>query len=240
MVHTAAGAPKRWLDVGTGHGHFPHDAKKILPDTEFDGLDITEGVHIGQKEGRIGSAYQGHFVELAQEIAGQYDVISMYHYLEHTLDPGKEIAAAHTALPIGGYLSIELPDPESTWRRLLGRWWTPWLQPQHLHMMPLGNLRTRLEDLGFTVVAEQRGEPHIPTDAISAVLLRVSAATIGGEDLAWRPAPPPRWRTILRKTAFIASIPFALTALIIDRVSAPLGRDRGLSNAYRVLAQRTA
>jgi len=35
----------------------------------------------------------------------------MYHYLEHTIEPKKELAAAATALPPGGHLAIELPDP---------------------------------------------------------------------------------------------------------------------------------
>lgn len=238
MVLAAAGEPARWLDVGTGHGHFPQDAKAVLPDTAFDGLDMTDGVLLAEKEGRIGAAFHGNFTDLAEEIAGRYDVVSMYHYLEHTPDPGKEIDAAHTALPPGGYLAIELPDPECTWSRLLGRWWTPWLQPQHLHMMPLANLREKLQMTGFSVVAEQRAEPHIATDLVNATLLMVNAATISGEDLAWRPAPPPRWRRVLRKTAFIASIPFAILAFLVDRVSASLGRSGGLSNTYRVLARK--
>ena len=240
MVLASAGTPGQWLDVGTGHGHFPQDAKRVLPDTAFDGLDMTDGVVLAQQEGRIGNGYRGNFVELAEEIAGRYDVISMYHYLEHTLDPGAEIAAARTALPVGGYLSIELPDPESGWARLLGRWWPAWLQPQHLHMMPIANLRGRLEELGFTVVAEQRAEPHIATDAVSATLLFVNAATIAGESLAWRPAPPSRFRKALRTTVFVASLPVVLAALLVDRVSAPVGRKRGMSNAYRVLARRTS
>jgi ubiquinone/menaquinone biosynthesis C-methylase UbiE len=240
MVLASAGTPKQWLDVGTGHGHFPQDAKRLLPDTEFDGLDMTDGVLLAQQEGRIGKSYHGNFVELAEEIAGQYDVISMYHYLEHTLDPGKEIAAARTALPAGGYLAIELPDPESAWSRLLGRWWTAWLQPQHLHMMPIANLRARLTELGFTVVAEQRAEPHIATDTVNAALLIVNAATIAGENLAWRAASPSRFRKALRKTVFVASLPLVVAALIVDRVTAPIGRKRGMSNTYRVLARRTS
>ncbi|MFV2021499.1 hypothetical protein [Micromonospora sp. LOL_023] len=46
----AEGTPKQWLDVGTGHGHFPDDAKKLLPDTAFDGLDMTDGVLIAQQK----------------------------------------------------------------------------------------------------------------------------------------------------------------------------------------------
>ena len=42
----------------------------------------------------------------------RYDVVSMSHYLEHTLDPRAEIAAAARAPAEGGLLFIEVPDPE--------------------------------------------------------------------------------------------------------------------------------
>ncbi|WP_432254056.1 class I SAM-dependent methyltransferase [Streptomyces sp. HNM1019] len=125
-------------------------------------------------------------MDLAPEFADQYDVISMYHYLEHTVDPRAEMAAAAAALPVGGHLAIELPDPECTWARLLGKWWISWLRPRHLHMIPIANLRAELSALGLTVVSEQRAEPHNGQDVISAAILAMNAALIGGEDLAWR------------------------------------------------------
>lgn len=233
-------SPGQWLDVGTGHGHFCRDAKKVLPDTEFDGLDMTEGVELAQQDNRIRRAYRGNFVDLAEELSGRYDVISMYHYLEHTPDPKRELAAAAVALSEGGYLAIELPDPESRWGRLLGRWWLPWLQPQHLNLMPIGNLRAELTALGFTVVAEQRAEPHSASDVAGATMLAMNAVTIGGEDLAWRRARPSRARVLLRKVAFVLSIPVFLVAILIDQVSSPIGRKRGMSNAYRVVARKGA
>ena len=124
--------PGRWLDVGTSLGHFCATAKEVLPHTEFDGLDMGEGVEQAAKEGRIQEAYRGLFVDLADEMAGRYDAVSMFHYLEHTLDPHRELAAAHKALAPGGHLLIEVPDPESWSGRLLGRLWLPWFQPQHL------------------------------------------------------------------------------------------------------------
>ncbi|MFI1761413.1 class I SAM-dependent methyltransferase [Streptomyces sp. NPDC020800] len=232
--------PKQWLDVGTGHGHFLADAKRVLPDTEFDGLDRTDGVLIAQQKGRVRKAYQGSFVDLAPEFAAEYDVISMYHYLEHTADPKAEMAAAAAALPVGGHLAIELPDPECAWAKLLGKWWISWLQPQHLHMIPIANLRSELKSLGLTVVSEQRAEPHNGQDVVSAAVLAINAGLIGGEDLAWRPAPPTRARALVRKVAFNASVPVLALAYLVDRVSAAVGGGRGLSNTYRVLARKTS
>ena len=59
-------------------------------------------------------------------MAGAYDVVSMHHYLEHTREPLDELDAAATALVPGGHLLIELPDPESRFPLVVGRWWIPW------------------------------------------------------------------------------------------------------------------
>lgn len=235
---TSLCTPKQWLDVGMGHGHFCKEAKAVSPGTEFDGLDLSDGVKLAEQEGRIRTGYRGNFVDLTDELSGRYDVISMYHYLEHTPDPKLELAAAAAVLEPGGLLAIELPDPECTWSRLLGRWWLPWLQPQHLNLMSIGNVRLALTELGFTVVAEQRAEPHSGIDVVAAALLAVNAATIGGEDLAWRPAKPSRGKRLLRKAGFLVAIPIFLLATLVDRISAPLGRKHGLSNAYRVVARK--
>lgn len=236
----AAGTPKQWLDVGTGHGHFLEDAKKVLPDTEFDGLDLTDGVLIAQEKGRVRKAIQGNFTDLAPDFAGEYDVISMYHYLEHTADPRAEMAAAAAALPAGGLLSIELPDPESKWAKVFGKWWISWLQPQHLHMIPIGNLREELATIGLTVVSEERAEPHNGQDVVSAAVLCINAMLIGGEDLPWRPQPPSRVRALLRTITFNASVPILALAFLIDVVTKKVGGKYGLSNTYRVLARKTS
>lgn len=234
------GAAGNWLDVGMGHGHFCREAKESLPGVEFDGLDLGDPVELAQEQGWIRTGYRGGFVDLADDLAGQYDVVSMYHYLEHTTEPKRELAAAMTVLRPGGLLTIELPDPECRWGKVLGRWWMPWLQPQHLNLMPIANLRAELASHGFTVVAEQRAEPHAAIDALAASVMAVNALTIAGEDLAWREHPPTRWRRILRKATFLACTPLFALATALDHISAPLGRKRGWSNAYRLLARRDA
>ncbi len=95
-----------------GHGHFCIAALAELPDTTFDGLDLSESIEEAKRRGWVETAYRGLFPELAPTLAGRYDAISMSHYLEHTLDPRAELEAAHTALAANGCLLIEVPDPE--------------------------------------------------------------------------------------------------------------------------------
>jgi SAM-dependent methyltransferase len=170
-------------------------------------------------------------------MAAAYDVISMFHYLEHTPDPQRELAAARTALRPGGHLLIEVPDPESRWPTLLGKWWVPWLQPQHLHLIPVANLRRRLEELGFTVVLEQHAEAHIPADLVAAVWMALNAAA-PKESLPWLPHPPSRLRRLIRTGVITAGLPMLSSAALVDRMIEPIGRRIGLSNAYRVLARK--
>ncbi|MBY8842537.1 class I SAM-dependent methyltransferase [Streptomyces sp. SP2-10] len=231
-------APKTWLDVGTGHGHFCAAARGVLPGTAFDGLDFTDGVELAAREGRVAHAYRGAFPDLAPELAARYDVVSMFHYLEHSTDPDRELRAAHEAVRPGGHLLIEVPDPESRYARLLGRWWLPWLQPQHLHLMPVANLRRRLTERGFTVVAEQHAEAHDPVDLLAAAWLALDH-TAPREDAPWLAQPPGALRRTLRTALLLTGVPVLLTAALLDRIAArPLSRRLRLTNAYRLVARR--
>ncbi|MFE3167737.1 class I SAM-dependent methyltransferase [Streptomyces sp. NPDC059224] len=230
--------PKNWLDVGTGHGHFCEAAREVLPGTAFDGLDFTDGVELAAREGRVERAYRGAFPELAPDLAARYDVVSMFHYLEHSTDPDSELRAAHRAVRPGGHLLIEVPDPQSRYDRLLGRWWLPWLQPQHLHFIPVANLRTRLTELGFTVVAEQHAEAHDPVDLLAAVWLALDH-TAPREDAPWLPRPPGALRKTARAALLLAGIPALIAGTLADRFAVrPLSHRLRVSNAYRLVARR--
>ncbi|MEU7005620.1 class I SAM-dependent methyltransferase [Streptomyces sp. NPDC046332] len=232
-----AGAAE-WLDVGTGHGHFCATAQAMLPAVTFDGLDHSEGAELAERAGRVRRGHRGAFPELAAGMAGSYDVVSMFHYLEHSTDPQRELEAAHTVLRPGGLLVIDVPDPESRFARLLGRWWLPWLQPQHLHLAPAANLRRRLTETGFTVLAEEHTEAHDAVDLVAATWVALDASA-PREDLPWLPTPPNAWRRAARTAVLLAGIPLLLAATTLDRTTArPLAGRLRLTNAYRLIATR--
>ncbi|MFE2148192.1 methyltransferase domain-containing protein, partial [Streptomyces sp. NPDC059456] len=187
--HTAH-APASWLDVGTGHGHFCTVAQTLWPDTRFDGLDMGDGVAEAERRGWVETGFQGQFPEFAQKLAARYEVVSMYHYLEHTRDPLAELDTAAAVLAPGGHLAIELPDPESRMARLLGSAWLPWFQPQHQHLIPAPNLREALAERGFTVVAEEHGPAHQGNDFFGAVALTTTRLA-PDPDRPWAPPAPP-------------------------------------------------
>jgi len=227
--------PESWLDVGTGYGHFPAAAREVHPYTAFDGLDHSARVHKAQTAGRVEEAHRGRLTELAGRLAGRYDVVSMFHHLEHSADPREELRAATTVLRPGGHLLIEVPDPDCAFSALLGRWWPSYFQPQHLHLMPLRNLLAELESLGYAIAATDRREPHTPADLAGALALAIGHH-LPPPDAPW--LPQARRRT-LRSALLRATSPLLASAAALDHILAPLTRRTRFSNAYRVIARRT-
>jgi SAM-dependent methyltransferase len=228
--------PRQWLDVGCGHGHFCHDAKTIWPETAFDGLDFGDGVLAGARRGWLRTGRQGEFAAVAEELTGRYDVISMFHYLEHLPDPRAELDVVARVLAPGGHLFIEVPDPTFVLGRALGPLWTPCHTLQHLHLMPLRNLLAALTSRGLIPVHVQRGEAHLPIDLTAAT---VALARWLGPDprLPWRPVSTKisarRYRAVCRTFP-----PVIKAAYATDRKLAPLFAAAGVGNVYRVLARR--
>jgi SAM-dependent methyltransferase len=231
-------APDTWLDVGTGYGHFCLIARGILPDTGFDGLDMGTSIDEAQERGWVDHAYRGLFPDLAGEMAGRYDVVSMHHYLEHTRDPRAELDAARVALKAGGHLLIEVPDPESRFGRLFGKYWVPWLQPQHQQFLSVAHLSTALEAQGFAVVEVERGAAHQPVD-IGGAIGMWTLATAPPSRLPWRD-PPTTADKVKRAAVLGAMAPLAIAGVLADRALQPFIRRHGAgwASAYRILARR--
>ncbi|GAA2264108.1 transferase [Streptomyces ruber] len=213
-----AAEPESWLDVGTGDGAFPAAAGQVHPYTCFDGLDPSPRVARARAAGRVEEAHQGTLAdpEIVARLRGRYDVVSMVHHLEHTSDPRAELRAAPALLRPGGHLLVELWDPGRSFGAPLGR---RRAGGGGLHLLPLRNVLAELEAAGCAVVATDRRGPHVPYDLTGALRLALAHG---------RPVPPR------------ACAPLLLSAAALDHGLAPLLRRTRFSNAYRVLARRTA
>ncbi|WP_225831045.1 class I SAM-dependent methyltransferase [Streptomyces sp. NK08204] len=213
--------PESWLDIGTGYARFPETAKEVFAYTSFDGLDPTGRVEEARLAGRVEEAHRGRLTDpgVRARLHSRYDVVSMFHHLEHAPDPRAELHAALGALRPGGHLLVDVPDPHSAFATLLGPWWPPHGRPSHLHLMPLDNLHAELKTQGCTIVTTDRRAAHLPYD-LSAALFLALAHT----------------HRAVRTTA----APALAAAAALDRSLAPLLRRTRFSNAYRVIARKPA
>nr|WP_264085184.1 class I SAM-dependent methyltransferase [Kibdelosporangium phytohabitans] len=229
--------PRTWLDVGGGHGHFCRGAKEILPDTRFDGLDQGAAIEDAETLGWITRGYRGNFKDFADGLRGRYDVISMHHYLEHVRDPWEELDIVADTLPDGGYLLIEVPDPEWRLAKLFGRYWMPWFQPQHQNMLPIGSLKQALAERGLRPVAEERAKAHQCNDfALSSYLMLADIAP--RSPAPWRPHKP-KLKGLRSTAVWSVGIPWLVVAGLLDKtVNRFIANRSDRGNAYRVLAHK--
>jgi ubiquinone/menaquinone biosynthesis C-methylase UbiE len=227
--------PRSWLDVGMGLGHFCNVARSFHPETRFEGLDLSDKVADVEKWGWVDKGYQGLFPEHAARLAGRYDVVSMSHYLEHTVDPKLEIAAASRVLMPGGFLMIEVPNPHSRISRFMGALAMPWFQPQHLNFLGRSNFERILGEHNFKVVQWDDVTSDIPVDFVSFFFL-----------LSRRIAPPYHYPWSARSLQSIVwsyivtmlFIPLMVLGLFIDQVRIRLLKGEEFSNSLRLVAQK--
>jgi SAM-dependent methyltransferase len=153
--HTTLGPSSRLLDVGCGSGSFLARVKQatgaavagvdfvdLSHRNEFDGVEFHHGVFNEQHVGR-----------------DRFDVITMWHFLEHDYDPQRSLRQAMNALTPGGLLVIEVPRLDSLSFRLFGSRWPGVQAPQHTALFDKDSLVRMVSSAGFTVVE------HLPYGA---------------------------------------------------------------------------
>ena len=229
--------PKLWLDVGFGQGHFCQMARFVLPQTSFHGADMNDNVVEALRRGWIDQGFVGMFPEIAPQLAGLYDVVSMHHYLEHAPDIRAELSAAHKVVTASGYLVIELPNPDCLLSRLLRGFCFDWFQPQHLHFLTIKNTKKLLAEAGFAVIETQSYQAHQSHQLVIALLT-----------MKRRFAPPPnlpwldrKWYSSLRSwLGLILITPLFLPTLLLGSLYDRCVHTDRWSNTFRILAKKSA
>lgn len=147
-AHAPLGPGSAALDVGCGSGTFLARlrAETGARVTGVDWVDLRHLPWMKDVDFRCGRFD-------AQAFDRRFDLITLWHFLEHDYDPRRTLAATRDLLAPDGRLVVEVPRLDSTtWRLFRGRW--PGLQaPQHTVLFTRETLLRFVEEAGLEVVA---------------------------------------------------------------------------------------
>ena len=86
----------------------------------------------------------------------QFDIITLWHYLEHDYQVQHTIDKLHGLLVTGGKLIIEVPDYQSITARRQGGFWQGWHSPRHLSLFSQKSFELLFDDQKLQIVKHQR------------------------------------------------------------------------------------
>ena len=139
------------LDVGCGTGEFlaylmgrGYQVQGVEPSLKAREKAIAEhGIHVVAGIDRIP----------AQE---QFQIITLWHVLEHVPDPRATFKKLYALLADGGLLVIAVPDRESWDAQHFKEHWAAWDVPRHLSHFRRKDVHRQLHEHGFQLVATKR------------------------------------------------------------------------------------
>ncbi len=133
------------LDMGCGSGAFMLTAKKA-------GFDVF-GIDVSEKAARFAREELNLNVtsKNINELTGQFNVITLWHVLEHFLNPVAELVKIHNKLCTDGVLIGEVPNWNSIKFQLSGKKWKGGNHPlYHRSFFSSQTLRKTILKAGFS------------------------------------------------------------------------------------------
>lgn len=143
-------APRgRLLDIGAAGGAFVAEAQAA--GYAATGVEPSPAFAAFARE-RLGVAVVTGTIEDTALDPDSFDIVCMWHVLEHLHEPATTLARAREALRPGGHLAIEVPNAGSTIARAMGPAW-PMLEPEvHVAQYTAAALAAVVRRAGFEPV----------------------------------------------------------------------------------------
>jgi len=143
--------PGRLLDVGCAAGFFLDEARQR--GWSVTGVEVSaEMASWASEQVGIDDVIRGLFTAHEWPEAA-FDCVTMWDYIEHTIDPVFELRLAQRILRPGGFLALSTGDAGSLAARASGRRWHLLTPRHHNYFFTRGSLSLALERAGFTVLA---------------------------------------------------------------------------------------
>lgn len=133
------------LDVGCGRGYFLYGCRRNFQPT---GYDVTS-----ESSEFITRRLKIEFIDdLARLARRRFDVITLWHSMEHFEDPGQQLTVFTDLLADNGVLIIEVPNHASIDAFIAGNEWPGWDVPFHCHHFTRSSLELLVRQHGFEII----------------------------------------------------------------------------------------
>ena len=136
------------LDIGAGTGDFLNQAKKsgwevtgIEPSAAARKRAFEKGINLFEEEAEVGER--------------KFDVITMWHVLEHVPDVEKQIEWIKNHLSTDGVLIVAVPNFNAYDAKYYKNFWAAWDVPRHLHHFSSKSIKTLFEKKGFNLMEQK-------------------------------------------------------------------------------------
>ena len=147
-IFTIALRARTILDIGSGRGFTLHYLRKFYGYWRTAGTQISRPALEFSRDVLGLEIYSEDFLERSWG-NDRFDVVTMWHVLEHVPEPERYIAKIHEVLNPYGRFIVEVPNFSSWTRRLTGKYWLGLDFQYHITMFTPASLIAMLERHGF-------------------------------------------------------------------------------------------
>jgi 2-polyprenyl-3-methyl-5-hydroxy-6-metoxy-1,4-benzoquinol methylase len=160
--------PASVLDIGCDKGYFLDEMRRY--GYAVMGVELSSAARLYCKN--IGIEAK----QSTDELKEAYDIITMWHTLEHIGDPVGFLKQLCNHLAAAGLVAIRVPDYGCLWRKIFREKWI-WFQPQNHYFHYTENaLRQLLQVAGLEVIQIQSQRPN---NGLTDKAYRLAARTFG-------------------------------------------------------------
>jgi len=158
---------RKILDIGAATGHFLNHMKK----NGFDTVGIEQDKEVREKASRIFNIPIYPTEKLYEFPEQEFDVITLWHVLEHVHDLDAYLTTIKKILKPNGLLLIALPNRESYDAKKYKEYWAAWDIPIHLWHFSPKNIKDLLKKYKFKFTKAKA----LPFDAFYVSILSAKA-----------------------------------------------------------------
>ncbi len=155
--------PRRLLDVGCATGGFLAEAQ--ADQWECVGVEFSDfAIDVARNEFGL-NVLKGDVFH-SDLATGSFGLSTMWHVLEHVIDPVATLDRTRDLLAPGGLLFIELPNWGSIGRKVKGAKWSQLKPPEHINFFTPKSLATAVRKVGFQVLDAGSAYPSLMNEAV--------------------------------------------------------------------------